>query len=314
MWLSGHERLPRLQRKTGLLQQRVTAVCNRFLQQLPRKRSLCRPQRALRAAVLGRAATLDVRAAQALMHRSRGGNLDTAARVNVNGKTSTETNSFAAVARYQRRRRRQAVRADRAGRRHRPGRGQRHPACTIPRCRAAMPSFAGTTTATRSSTSAAPTAPSSTTEAHHRSRAAAGRPDRRSARPCSSTAPAGERHRSAAQAISPSDQPDHARRRGARPRRSSRPSARAKAAASSPSPTSHSPWLKTALANLSIMYEASQAISHILDLNRAARPHPRADLPLHRRRPRLLPACASRTASDLEPSGAALARREPTRQ
>src|SRR5262249_32980139 len=27
------------------------------------------------------------------------------------------------------------------------------------------------------------------------------------------------------------------------------------------------PWLKTALANLTIMYEASQAVSHILDLN-----------------------------------------------
>src|SRR5262249_651767 len=27
------------------------------------------------------------------------------------------------------------------------------------------------------------------------------------------------------------------------------------------------PWLRTALANLSIMYEASQAVSHILDLN-----------------------------------------------
>jgi signal transduction histidine kinase len=29
----------------------------------------------------------------------------------------------------------------------------------------------------------------------------------------------------------------------------------------------HSPWLKTALANLSIMYEASQAVSHILDVD-----------------------------------------------
>jgi len=32
-------------------------------------------------------------------------------------------------------------------------------------------------------------------------------------------------------------------------------------------PDKASPWVKTALANLSIMYEASQAISHILDLN-----------------------------------------------
>ncbi len=32
-------------------------------------------------------------------------------------------------------------------------------------------------------------------------------------------------------------------------------------------PDKASPWLKTALANLSIMYEASQAVSHILDLN-----------------------------------------------
>jgi signal transduction histidine kinase len=32
-------------------------------------------------------------------------------------------------------------------------------------------------------------------------------------------------------------------------------------------PERHSPWLKTALANLSVMYEASQAVSHILDLN-----------------------------------------------
>ncbi len=32
-------------------------------------------------------------------------------------------------------------------------------------------------------------------------------------------------------------------------------------------PDKHSPWLKTALANLAIMYEASQAVSHILDLN-----------------------------------------------
>jgi K+-sensing histidine kinase KdpD len=32
-------------------------------------------------------------------------------------------------------------------------------------------------------------------------------------------------------------------------------------------PDRHSPWLKTALANLSVMYEASQAVSHILDLN-----------------------------------------------
>jgi signal transduction histidine kinase len=32
-------------------------------------------------------------------------------------------------------------------------------------------------------------------------------------------------------------------------------------------PDKHSPWLKTALANLSVMYEASQAVSHILDLN-----------------------------------------------
>jgi signal transduction histidine kinase len=32
-------------------------------------------------------------------------------------------------------------------------------------------------------------------------------------------------------------------------------------------PEKHSPWLKTALANLSIMYEASQAVSHILDLD-----------------------------------------------
>src|SRR5205823_2333528 len=28
-----------------------------------------------------------------------------------------------------------------------------------------------------------------------------------------------------------------------------------------------SPWLKNALANLTVMYEASQAISHILDIN-----------------------------------------------
>ncbi len=32
-------------------------------------------------------------------------------------------------------------------------------------------------------------------------------------------------------------------------------------------PDQASPWLKTALANLAIMYEASQAVSHILDLN-----------------------------------------------
>jgi len=32
-------------------------------------------------------------------------------------------------------------------------------------------------------------------------------------------------------------------------------------------PEKTSPWLKTALANLAIMYEASQAVSHILDLN-----------------------------------------------
>ena len=32
-------------------------------------------------------------------------------------------------------------------------------------------------------------------------------------------------------------------------------------------PDKHSPWLKTALANLSIMYEASQAVSRILDLD-----------------------------------------------
>lgn len=32
-------------------------------------------------------------------------------------------------------------------------------------------------------------------------------------------------------------------------------------------PEKTSPWLKTALANLSVMYEASQAISHILDIN-----------------------------------------------
>ena len=32
-------------------------------------------------------------------------------------------------------------------------------------------------------------------------------------------------------------------------------------------PDKASPWLKTALANLTIMYEASQAVSHILDLN-----------------------------------------------
>jgi signal transduction histidine kinase/pSer/pThr/pTyr-binding forkhead associated (FHA) protein len=32
-------------------------------------------------------------------------------------------------------------------------------------------------------------------------------------------------------------------------------------------PDKSSPWLKTALANLAIMYEASQAVSHILDLN-----------------------------------------------
>jgi signal transduction histidine kinase/pSer/pThr/pTyr-binding forkhead associated (FHA) protein len=32
-------------------------------------------------------------------------------------------------------------------------------------------------------------------------------------------------------------------------------------------PEKASPWLKTALANLTIMYEASQAVSHILDLN-----------------------------------------------
>jgi signal transduction histidine kinase len=32
-------------------------------------------------------------------------------------------------------------------------------------------------------------------------------------------------------------------------------------------PEKTSPWLKTALANLTIMYEASQAVSHILDLN-----------------------------------------------
>lgn len=32
-------------------------------------------------------------------------------------------------------------------------------------------------------------------------------------------------------------------------------------------PNRQSPWLKTALANLSVMYEASQAVSHILDLN-----------------------------------------------
>jgi signal transduction histidine kinase len=32
-------------------------------------------------------------------------------------------------------------------------------------------------------------------------------------------------------------------------------------------PDRQSPWLKTALANLSVMYEASQAVSHILDLN-----------------------------------------------
>ncbi len=39
LWLSDHEQLARLQRKTGLLQQRVTGVCNRFLQQLPHKGS-----------------------------------------------------------------------------------------------------------------------------------------------------------------------------------------------------------------------------------------------------------------------------------
>jgi signal transduction histidine kinase len=32
-------------------------------------------------------------------------------------------------------------------------------------------------------------------------------------------------------------------------------------------PDKQSPWLRTALANLSVMYEASQAVSHILDLN-----------------------------------------------
>src|SRR5262245_61225558 len=32
-------------------------------------------------------------------------------------------------------------------------------------------------------------------------------------------------------------------------------------------PDEASPWLKNALANLTIMYEASQAVSHILDLN-----------------------------------------------
>ncbi|GIW82687.1 MAG: hypothetical protein KatS3mg105_4494 [Gemmatales bacterium] len=36
---------------------------------------------------------------------------------------------------------------------------------------------------------------------------------------------------------------------------------------SQPEAAAHTPWLKNALANLSVMYEASQAVSHILDLD-----------------------------------------------